>query len=124
MRKLKSCSGLSRHESEILRLNLILLCCPTMELMSWEWLEQKASDKVKQLNKVLHEKNVMVELLQGNLHTARQSEELLCEEFEGILSDVESKTAAIEWLHAISMRQSMQVRLSSLVQAHSLCFAG
>ena len=81
--------------------------------------EQKASDKVKQLNKVLHEKNLLVEQLQGDLHAARQAEELLCEDFGGILSDLESKTSAIEWLHAISMRQSMQVRLSFLLRRHS-----
>jgi hypothetical protein len=83
------------------------------KLIGWTWFEQKASDKVKQLNAVLHEKDLQMEALQGDLNSARQTEELQCEEYGELLTDLESTATAIEWLHAICVQQLLKVKLKA-----------
>ncbi len=66
---------------------------------------------MKQLNAALHEKDLAVVVLKGDLIAARQKEEGLCEEYGGLLADLESTATGIEWLHAICLQKLLLVRL-------------
>jgi hypothetical protein len=103
--------------SDAMSLGLPTLRTNWLELAS----EQKASDKVKQMHSDLQQRNLVVEQLEAELTAARQSEGLPCEEYGGLLSDMESTAAAIELLHAMCMPQLLQVRLRTQ-SARTLCF--
>ena len=68
---------------------------------------------MKQLNAALREKDLVMDVLKGDLTASRQKEEVLCEEYGGLLANLESTATAIEWLHAICVQQSLQVRLGA-----------
>ncbi len=79
---------------------------------------------MKQLNAQLQERNLAVEVLKDELTAASKKEEVICEEYGGFLSVLESTAAAIERLHAICAQQSLQVRLRALSNTSvSSCFA-